>query len=511
MAHTPSGASRSACLLVLDLPRAAALRAHPELSGRCFAVTAGRGPRAEIVSVSDAAARHGVRSGQSATQARSVCAGLEIHLASPALEETARAALLDAALSCSPRAVLEPRRASLFAREAAASIDASGIASLFRSEAGFAAALVARAAALGLPARAAIASSRSVARIAARRIPGDDGETCVLAPGSEAEFLEPLPIDVLDPDDALAERLTRFGVHTLGDLVRLPRSALVTRLGPAAQALVTLACGRCALPPLTAPMETRSAESIDLEHPVTQLEPLLFALQGLLSRLLARLELRHLACDALTLGLDLAGGGRDARRIGLAAPTLELRVLMRGIAQSLESSPPRAAVERAQLETRGQPLRRDQLALFRPPGPAPSALAPALAELASLCGASRVGSPAVADQHHPDALAVQAFPRAASSPAASQGGAPRLALRMLRPPAIAEVRVRAGYPTWIRSAIVRGRVVRCAGPWRTTGGWWSQEGRFAFDHFDVQTEDGSVARLRHDHLARIWQIDGIYD
>jgi protein ImuB len=82
---------------------------------------------------------------------------------------------------------------------------------------------------------------------------------------------------------------------------------------------------------------------------------------------------------------------------------------------------------------------------------------------------------------------------------------------MLRPPAIAEVRVRAGYPIWIRSAIVRGRVLRCAGPWRTTGGWWSQEERFAFDHFDVQTEDGSVARLRHDHLARIWQIDGIYD
>jgi len=496
---------------VPDLPRAAALRAHPELAGRCFAVASGRGPRAEIVSVSDAAARQGVRTGQSATQARSICAELEIQLASPALEETARAALLDAALSGSPRAVLEPRRSGPFAREAAASIDASGIAALHHSEAGFAAALVARAAALGLPARAAVASSRSVARIAARNLRGDGGETCVLTPGREAEFLEPLPIDVLDPDDALAERLTRFGVHTLGDLLRLPRSALVTRLGPAAQALVDLARGRCTEPPLPVPVETRCAESIDLEYPAEQLEPLLFALQGLLSRLLARLELRHLACDVLTLDLGLAGGGRDARRIGLAAPTLELRVLMRGIAQSLESSPPRAAVERAQLETRGQPLRRDQLDLFRPPGPAPAALAPALAELASLCGASRVGSPAVADHHHPDALAVQAFPRATSCAAASRGEVPQLALRRLRPPAIAEVRVRAGYPIWIHSAVVRGRVVRCAGPWRTTGGWWSPEERFAFDHFDVQTEDGSVARLRHDHLARLWQIDAIYD
>ena len=54
-------------------------------------------------------------------------------------------------------------------------------------------------------------------------------------------------------------------------------------------------------------------------------------------------------------------------------------------------------------------------------------------------------------------------------------------------------------------------MVRLAGPWRTTGGWWSPEGRFAFDHFDVQTSDGSAVRLRLDHVRRAWQIDAIYD
>lgn len=502
--------SRTACLLVPDLPRAAALRAHPELSGQPFAVSSGGGPRAEIVSVSDAAARHGVRRGHSVAEARSLCAALAVHVASPALEEAARAALLDAALSCSPRAALEPRRAGLYAGEAAVGADASGIESLYRSEAGFAAALCQRAAALGLPARVAIAGSRSVARIAARRIAGD-GETCVLAAGAEAEFLAPLPLDALDPDDALAERLTRFGVHRVRDLLRLPPQALATRLGPAAPALVALARGHCGLPPLPAPGETRIAEAIDLEHPAEQLEPLLFALQGLLSRLLARLELRHLACDALALTLELAGGGREVRRIGVSAPTRELRVLVRLVAQALESRPPRAAVACAQLETRGCPLRRDQLDLFRPPGPAPGALAPALAELASWCGASRVGAPAVADHHHPDAHRVEAFsPASADAVDAAPPGACLLALRRLRPPAPAEVRLRAGHPSWIRSAVCSGRVLRCAGPWRTTGGWWS-EGRFAFDHYDVQTQDGTVVRLRYDHMARLWQIDGVYD
>ena len=86
-----------------------------------------------------------------------------------------------------------------------------------------------------------------------------------------------------------------------------------------------------------------------------------------------------------------------------------------------------------------------------------------------------------------------------------------LALRMLRPPVTAQVRLRGEQPDWIRSPIANGRVVRSSGPWRTTGGWWSRRGRFAFDHFDVLTSDGIVSRLRFDHVARMWQVDAVYD
>jgi protein ImuB len=507
----PAGTPRIACLLVPDLPRAAALRAHPELAGHPFVVCAGTGARAEIASASEEAIRCGVRRGHRVAEAHALCAELAVHIASPALEETTRAALLDAALSCSPRAELEPRRAGAFTSEAAVCADASGVAALFCGEAGFATALAQRAAALGLSARVAVAGSRSVARVAARRLAGD-GETCVLAAGREADFLAPLPLDVLDPDDALAERLTRFGVHTVRDLLRLPREALATRLGPAATALALLARGHCPLPAPCAPADARIAEAIDLEYPAERLETLLFALQALLSRLLARLEVRHLACDELGLALDLTGGGRDIRRIGVSAPTRELRVLVRLVAQSLETQPPRGAVLCARLETRGRALAGSQLDLFRPPGPAPGALAPALAELASWCGAARIGAPAVADANHPDAQALAEFaPTARYVAPPAHSGSFSLALRMLRPAAAAEVRLRAGHPTSIRSAVCSGRVLRCAGPWRTTGGWWSREGRFAFDHYDVQTEDGTVVRLRYDHVARSWQIDGIYD
>jgi hypothetical protein len=205
---------RTACCRVPDLPLAAKLRANPELEVRPLAV------------------------------------------ASPALERTAREALLDAALSLSPRAALVPRASGAFAAEAAVLVDASGVSALFSTEQGraapaqrakgerrrapaehaFAAALEQRCQRLGLPSCVAIASSQSVARIAARGLSA--GEVRVLPPGSEAAFLAPLPLDILDPDDELAEALTRFGVRCVHDLLALPRRALGTRLGPRVLKLV---------------------------------------------------------------------------------------------------------------------------------------------------------------------------------------------------------------------------------------------------------------------------------
>ncbi len=85
------------------------------------------------------------------------------------------------------------------------------------------------------------------------------------------------------------------------------------------------------------------------------------------------------------------------------------------------------------------------------------------------------------------------------------------ALRALRPPIRAEVQLDRGEPSFIRSAITQGEVLKASGPWRTTGRWWSESERFAFDHFDVQMGDGLVARLCFDWIRRVWLIDGIYD
>jgi protein ImuB len=509
---------RVACARVAKLPLAAALRAYPDLRGRPLAIADGAGARAGLLCVSREATRAGLRAGISAAHARSLCAELVVRVASPALEQAARDALLDAAFSCAPRAVLAPPSSGAFAGEAAVFVDAEGTGALFHSEAGFATALAARTRELGLPADVAIASCCAVARIAVRRLSCTDriedegGRVLTLSPEREHAFLAPLPIDLLDPDDALAEALTRFGVGTLRDLLALPRRGLATRLGAGALELLRIARGEAAETPLPEARDSHLAEAIDLETPEDRLEPLLFALQSLLSRLLERLGARHLGCGDLELSLELAGGARDARLIGVAAPCDDLRVLVRLTRRALEAHPLAAPALGVRIATRATPLRRDQLDLFRPAGPAPAVLGETLAALESLCGEARVGAPVSVDSHRPDSTALAPFaPSAHPRSEAKPSFAGALALRALRPPIAAQVRQRGPCPAWIRSAIANGRVVCCAGPWRTTGGWWSPEERFAFDQFDVQSEDGVVVRLRFDHVRREWQIDGVYD
>ena len=515
-----------ACLLVPDLPAVAELRAHPELAGLPLAVVSETGPRATVLSVSPAAGRAGVRRGSALAQAQSVCAELRVRVASPARERAARDALLDAALSVSPRAEPVPPWAGARAGQAAVHIDVSSLPIGFRSEAGLATTLAARARAVALPAVAAVAGSRALAELAAFCSAAREGPgaACVIPSGSETDFLAPLPVDLLDLDDASAELLTRFGIRRCGALLEIcagPSSRRVAnRLGPELMRLIGQLRGEGGEPPIPAPRVARIEEAIDLEVPLDNLEPLTFALCGMVGRLLARLAIRHLACGEIEVELR-SGRGRDRRRLALAAPTSDPRIWLRRLCRALESEPPAAPVDFVALAAEGCPARHDQLDLFRPAGPAPAALDALLAELEALYGPDHVGAPRAPDDYRPSAFALAPFapgvspvtageaPQAYGSEGQAHG--PVLAVRALRPPLPAEVHLRAGRPAWLRSAVASGEVLHCAGPWRSSGGWWSEEQRFAFDAFDVATSDGLLVRLRYDHRHRSWAIDALYD
>jgi len=133
---------RIACLLVPDLPVAAACRADPDLAARPLALSEGGGPHAPIVAAAAAARARGVRAGHTVAQARAIAADLVVRPRDEAAERSAVRALVDVAASLASR--IEA------AADGAVFLDAAGATHLVPSEAGLATALVARAARVGL-------------------------------------------------------------------------------------------------------------------------------------------------------------------------------------------------------------------------------------------------------------------------------------------------------------------------------------------------------------------------
>ena len=120
-----------------------------------------------------------------------------------------------------------------------------GLARLWGDEPTLTARVVARVAAVlpGSP-RAGIAGTRFGAAVAAATSDAPPRPGIVPdGPGAEAAFLAPLPVSLLPADEALRARFRLFGLERMGDLARLPRSAVATRFGAAGGELHDLAGG----------------------------------------------------------------------------------------------------------------------------------------------------------------------------------------------------------------------------------------------------------------------------
>jgi DNA polymerase-4 len=84
----------------------------------------------------------------------------------------------------------------------------------------------------GLTASVGVATTKFLAKIASD-LSKPDG-LLVVEPGAELEFLHPLPVERLwGVGPATKRRLDRFGIHTIGDLAKLPEDTLTRAVGDA--------------------------------------------------------------------------------------------------------------------------------------------------------------------------------------------------------------------------------------------------------------------------------------
>jgi protein ImuB len=400
-------------------------------------------------------------------------------------------------------------------------LDVEGTEALYPTPGGLLAALEKRLATVGLEtARVGLGPTRTVALLAARHRGGGH----VVAPEQLARFLSPLPLDLLEPPVEVFDRLTRWGIHTLGELGRIALEPLGTRLGEQGVQLARRARGQDLLPFKPTPPRVRFEEGTETGYPVADLEGLAFFLRGLLERLGTRLRLRGLAARRLLVELVLESGETCARPVGLGASTADGTTLTRLVRLALEKDPPPEPVERLRVIATPGSVESAQLDLFLPPLPAPAELAVTVARLEALCGPGQVGAPALHDGHRPDAARVADFdsnpgpPPQSGTGRAAEPPAPAMALRALRPPQPIRVWGPPGIPERVEprhkwntpGEIAGGQVLERAGPWRLHGEWWG-DACYARDYFDVELSDGGVYRIYRNLADESWYLDGLYD
>jgi protein ImuB len=375
----------------------------------------------------------------------------------------------------------------------------------------------------------AIAANADAAIHAATRL----GGITFVSPGEELTCLGEFPITQLDYSLAgveekvaaeIFETLRLWGIRTFADFASLPVAGVSERLGQAGIRLQQLATGKTERHLKLKQAAPVFANSLELDHPLAEIEPLSFIFARLLHQLCAALNAYALATNELQVQLQLEDQTVHERRLSLPYPMRDHKVFLRLLLLDVEMHPPAAAVRVVSLACEPVKPRVVQNGLFVPLAPAADKLELTLARLAKLVGEGNIGSPALLDTHRPDAFTMNRFvlPSKKSNRQAAIGNQQCLGLRMFRPPLRAVVETEQGWPTqlsaWSKQRSVYGKVVQVAGPWRTTGDWW-REDRWARDEWDVavaassktSSEPPGLYRIYRKLNSEMWFVEGNYD
>jgi len=379
---------------------------------------------AVLDAVSELAWQCGARPGQTAAEASAYVGRLDVvHLGKRALDE-ALTSIAEIAMGFAPLVSLELDRASPepFVRYPAGAgagpydtvwLDVTGCARMLGGEDVLCGELRTRLADLGHQARVAVADGPRLAQALARW-----GGLETVAPRDEsAAALAELPLACLPLDAGVIGWLGEVGLWTVGDLTHVPRTRLAHRLGPRAQDVLELIAGRDDVPLRPYETERRIVEHIAFDEPLSNHQPLLFVVRGMVSRATARLAARGEACGRARLELHHDRAALSiAEREGRALPPLVVIDLGLPVALAREDDLLRAVQTRVEKLELKAPIgsvslvldeltRRSesQLDLSNLSAANPDALPTLLAELCAAVGPERVGILEVRDSHRPEA------------------------------------------------------------------------------------------------------------
>ncbi|MGI8961826.1 MAG: hypothetical protein ACR2IV_19120, partial [Bryobacteraceae bacterium] len=371
-----------------------------------------------------------------------------------------------------------------------------------------------------LKANLAIASNPDTAILLSHNFAG----VTLVTPGEENFKLASLPLaclfmhdETVDPD--LLDVLNRWGLKTCEDLAALPERGIAERLGRAGIYLQNLARGKINRPLRISAAETNYEKRMDLEHSFSLLEPLLFLLSRVLNELCGRLRSQSRAARVLEARFELEGCNEYRYELEFPVPLLESPTMLKLLQLHLERHLPNAPIVAFTLRVEPAGPSRVQHGLFLPPTPAADKLQVTLARIERMVGKENVGTAVLLNTHRPDGFQmttlntsdIQNNQKTISMEAQTkQPQMLQLAIRLFRPALQAHVKVAGITPKSLVAQGVKGKVIRSAGPWKTSGEWWRPTS-WVHEEWDVALDDGALYRIYRELRNREWYVHGIYD
>ncbi len=441
------------------------------------------GRRQLITAACPAAHALGLVPGMAVTQARALVSDLDVRPADAAADRAVLDSLtLHAARHWTPTAA--PSGAD------GMWLDLTGAAHLHGGEARFCARLISFCRRFGYTARVAVAGTPGAAHALARY--GSDATTLV-ANGSEAQALAPLPPAALRLSSEAQAAARRFGLDRIVDLLPLPRAPLARRLGLASVRRLDEALGRVAEPIVPVlPKETPVAERRLLE-PIGTAEAIEQVIGDLLADMVRLLGRLGRGARTLVLTLDRIDGSAQRVAVGTARATREASHLARLFHLRIERIDPGDGIETMRLAaTRTDPLGATALAASLAGDDAPADVATLVDQIAGRVGEAALFTTMSVESDVPE----RAVRRAGPLETPTGWPAWRRPVRLLsRPePLVGVLALLPDAPprrfTW------RGKVhavVAGDGPERIHGEWWRRDGEVwaVRDYFRVEDDAGT--------------------
>jgi protein ImuB len=482
-----------ACLLLPSLPLDVFARAQAP-SDATQPLVIGSGEHYPRVVAANAAARDaGIRDDQLVSSALALAPHLVLRDRDGDAEARALAQLATFALTFTPMACLAPPNAVV------ADIGAS--IRLFGGLPRLVAHLAGGVHALGYANRLGLAPTPGAALLLARA----DHTYPIVEHARLPDVLAPLPLALVDLDDATRATLRDAGITTFGQAAALPRHGLARRFGPALVDLIDRALGVTPDARASFVPPPRFEGRLDLPAPVRDVEALGFAVQRLVRDLADWLLARGLGAVRLTLTLAheryLRQRGLPATVVpfALGAPARTPTHLLGVLRERLTRVTLPAPVEAIALSSdETAPLAGRNLGLL-PDDATDKVEVPLVDRLRARLGEDALYRLVPQAEHRPE-LAMRDAPPHARVQIPPLPDAPRPIWLLSEPQPLAPI-------FEARPWIVRD------GPERIESGWW--DGRdVRRDYFIADTHDGATAWIYRDHRYGVddgeWFLHGLF-